>query len=49
MERALPSERTKEAIRAFVGGGGVERDPNSLRVRLGVEAMIEERLEAKVA
>ena len=42
-----PSERTRETLRRLLSAGGVGEDPKSLFVRLGVEATIEEGLEAK--
>lgn len=46
MHRVPPSEQTKEAIRTFFKDGSAGGDPKSELVRLGIQRVIEETLEA---
>lgn len=46
MHRLAPSEQTKEAIRTVLREGHTEDDPKSTLVRLGIQRVLEETLEA---
>lgn len=48
MKRLPPSAATRESLHDLLAHGTEDEDPKSLLVRLGVQAMIEEALEAKV-
>lgn len=48
MKRVPPSRRTRQRIEELLGGGTTEASPLSELVRLAVEQIVEEALEAKV-
>ena len=49
MKRVPPSERTKESIEQLLAEGGESGDLRSSLVRLAVQRIVEEALEAGVA